>query len=716
MKKASRSQRATHSLSSTDAQDTAAGGGGRLLLDEPVAGVARLTISNPGKRGALDHAILDGLATTMPRLDAHCVIITGEQNTFSAGYDIGTISDSRTFADEAEQLIAHPFTEAIEAVEAYPYPTLAVLNGHVIGGGLELAVSCDLRIAAATIALGMPPAKLGLVYSHTGIAKFIDTIGAARTRELFLVGRRIDARTARSWGLVNAVAEPGRLAEEALESGGRDRRQRAAGAAWQQARDPCGAGVPGRARSRGRTRVDRGAAGLLLLRGFPRGRERVRREAHAGVEGAVGGRRAAVGGRPTRIYCDRSVRDQRLGGVPAERTLLPGIRRKLCVGWTPQHGQCSCRDNPAPRAAVCPPRQEKVARLRPLRAPCGLLPLRACRSRTVRRDAHSVRTFPRRVTGCPGPALVPKRRTHPTGDHRAPARHDGPLATPSPPSNADHAITHPLDAPFSRLDRPWPRSPCPARDHPTSEDIQHSAPATDPTPSGPPHTFRAMPPLITPEEALRLGELEDHAEIEALVERAWQARRRALRRLDRHVLAGQREVGRLRRGLRLLRAVTLRGGRHADARDDGARADPRARPRRRGRPGAHRFCMVTQGQGLSKRDFEKVLAGARLVAEHTNLKRCVSIGHMSAERAKALKDAGIQRVHHNVETAESYYPEVSTTVRYEGRLRTIDAVREAGLETCVGGILNLGETRRAARRDGLPARRRSTPRACRSTS
>ena len=109
--------------------------------------------------------------------------------------------------------------------------------------------------------------------------------------------------------------------------------------------------------------------------------------------------------------------------------------------------------------------------------------------------------------------------------------------------------------------------------------------------------------------------------------------------------------------------------------------------------GAHRFCMVTQGQGLSRRDFENVLAGARLVAEHTNLKRCVSIGHMSAQRAQALKDAGIQRVHHNVETSESYYPEVSSTVRYEGRLRTIDAVREAGLETCVGGILNLGETR-----------------------
>jgi biotin synthase len=109
--------------------------------------------------------------------------------------------------------------------------------------------------------------------------------------------------------------------------------------------------------------------------------------------------------------------------------------------------------------------------------------------------------------------------------------------------------------------------------------------------------------------------------------------------------------------------------------------------------GAHRFCMVTQGQGLSRRDFEKVLEGARLVARHTNLKRCASIGHMSVERARQLREAGIQRVHHNVETAESYYPEVSATVRYEGRIRTIEAVREAGLETCVGGILNLGETR-----------------------
>ena len=81
------------------------------------------------------------------------------------------------------------------------------------------------------------------------------------------------------------------------------------------------------------------------------------------------------------------------------------------------------------------------------------------------------------------------------------------------------------------------------------------------------------------------------------------------------------------------------------------------------------------------------------MAEHTNLKRCASVGHISPKRATQLREAGIQRVHHNVETAASYYPEVSSTVRYEGRIRTIEAVKEAGLETCVGGILNLGETR-----------------------
>ncbi len=177
--------------------------------------MARLKISHPQRRGALDHPILDTFAAVLPTLRARCLILTGEGETFSAGYDLGSLEDE-VLPEEADRLVAHPFTAALDAIEAYPYPTLAALNGHAIGGGLELALACDLRMAADTVSVGMPPAKLGLVYSHTGIRKFIDAIGAARTRELFLVGRRVDAHTAEAWGLVNFVVSPDRLEEDAL--------------------------------------------------------------------------------------------------------------------------------------------------------------------------------------------------------------------------------------------------------------------------------------------------------------------------------------------------------------------------------------------------------------------------------------------------------------------------------------------------------------------
>jgi enoyl-CoA hydratase/carnithine racemase len=144
------------------------------------------------------------------------VLLTGADGMFSSGYDIGDIEDA-DFAAEAERLVAHPFTPAFEALDACPVPTVAALPGHTIGGGLELALACDLRVAADGIRLGMPPAKLGLVYSHTGLRRFIEAVGAARTRELFLLGRTVDARTALVWGLVNAVALPAELEEEALE-------------------------------------------------------------------------------------------------------------------------------------------------------------------------------------------------------------------------------------------------------------------------------------------------------------------------------------------------------------------------------------------------------------------------------------------------------------------------------------------------------------------
>jgi enoyl-CoA hydratase/carnithine racemase len=192
---------------------------GKLVLDRPAEAVARIEIRNPAKRNALDHEILDGIAALMAELDdgiaTRCVLITGSDGMFSAGYDIGDIPDE-VFAEEAERLVAHPFSRAIQAVESFPFPTLAAVNGHALGGGLELALTCDLRIAARGIKLGMPPAKLGLIYSHTGLQKFIDAIGPARTRELFFVGRNVDADRAEQIGLVNEVTEPDVLEETAV--------------------------------------------------------------------------------------------------------------------------------------------------------------------------------------------------------------------------------------------------------------------------------------------------------------------------------------------------------------------------------------------------------------------------------------------------------------------------------------------------------------------
>ena len=202
-----------------------------------------------------------------------------------------------------------------------------------------------------------------------------------------------------------------------------------------------------------------------------------------------------------------------------------------------------------------------------------------------------------------------------------------------------------------------------------------------------------MASLISVDEALELGELTDRERIGDLVERAWKVRRENFGdSTDMCSLVNAKSGGCAED------CGFCAQSRYAEADTPmHAMMEPKQileHAKAAEAAGAHRFCMVTQGQGLSKRDFAKVLEGARLVSEHTNLKRCASIGHMSAERARQLKEAGIQRVHHNVESARSYYPEVSTTVRYEGRLRTIDAVKDAGLETCVGGILNLGESPR----------------------
>jgi enoyl-CoA hydratase/carnithine racemase len=182
---------------------------GKLLLDRPAEAVARLTLNNPEKRNPLDHEVLDAIAAVLPELaegiEVRCVIITGRGGAFSAGYDIGAIPE-QSFERDAESLVAHPFHAAMEAVSAHRYPVLAAINGHCLGGGLELAVRCDLRLCATGAKLGMPPAKLGLIYGHTGLERFIDVIGVAYTRELFLTGDNLTAERAERIGLVNWTA------------------------------------------------------------------------------------------------------------------------------------------------------------------------------------------------------------------------------------------------------------------------------------------------------------------------------------------------------------------------------------------------------------------------------------------------------------------------------------------------------------------------------
>src|SRR5919112_184945 len=167
---------------------------GRLRLDFPAEEVARLTIDHPAKRNALDREILDALAAEVPQLQARCLLLTAAGPVFSAGYDMRILPGGGP-AEEA----------AIEALAGHPFPTVAALNGHAIGGGLELALACDLRIAAEPAELGMPPARLGLIYSHAGLRRFLDVIGVARSSELFFTARNIPARRALEWGLVNEV-------------------------------------------------------------------------------------------------------------------------------------------------------------------------------------------------------------------------------------------------------------------------------------------------------------------------------------------------------------------------------------------------------------------------------------------------------------------------------------------------------------------------------
>jgi len=136
------------------------------------------------------------------------LVIRGARGKFfSAGYDISALPSAPSPDKEASLKETPPLEKALLSIRNFPYPVIAMLNGHALGGGCELAIGCDIRIAARRTKMGMPPAKLGLVYPYQGYRRFLTVLGFARTLEIFLTGRTYDSESCLKMGLVNHVIE-----------------------------------------------------------------------------------------------------------------------------------------------------------------------------------------------------------------------------------------------------------------------------------------------------------------------------------------------------------------------------------------------------------------------------------------------------------------------------------------------------------------------------
>jgi enoyl-CoA hydratase/carnithine racemase len=181
---------------------------GRLLVEEDGPALV-LRISNPGRANALDEAILDALASLLhaPPPASRAVLLGGDGDRhFSSGLDL---------AGRAPEALADALRDgerrlgaAAAAVADCPVPVIAVLNGGAFGGALELAIACDWRIAAAGARLGMPAARIGVVYAAEGLRRFVAAMGPGGARRLFLTGVPLEADEALAAGLVDQVVEP----------------------------------------------------------------------------------------------------------------------------------------------------------------------------------------------------------------------------------------------------------------------------------------------------------------------------------------------------------------------------------------------------------------------------------------------------------------------------------------------------------------------------
>jgi 2-(1,2-epoxy-1,2-dihydrophenyl)acetyl-CoA isomerase len=175
-----------------------------------------LVLDRPQRRNALTVELVgtltDAIAATDPEGTA-AIVITGEPPAFCAGgdlVDLGAVADQGALA--VSDAVYGRFHRLLAAIAAAPVPVVAAVNGVALGAGLDLALACDLRYAAADATFASSWITVGLVPGMGGAHLLTQAVGATRAAELVLLGRPIDADVALQWGLVNGIAEPDRLA------------------------------------------------------------------------------------------------------------------------------------------------------------------------------------------------------------------------------------------------------------------------------------------------------------------------------------------------------------------------------------------------------------------------------------------------------------------------------------------------------------------------
>ena len=188
-----------------------------MTVDHPAPGVRRLTIDNVERRGALSSDIAREIVKVVQAStgDIRCLVLTGTGQMFCAGYDLKELASPPSPA-HADATVAPEFFEALDALDRQPLPVVAALNGPALGGGLELALACDIRIAVPEASLGVPAGRLGLVYSPGGLERLMTELPFALAAELFLTAGTINARRGYERRLIGRIVEPEELQASAV--------------------------------------------------------------------------------------------------------------------------------------------------------------------------------------------------------------------------------------------------------------------------------------------------------------------------------------------------------------------------------------------------------------------------------------------------------------------------------------------------------------------